>query len=104
MIPPVKLFKAGVLDEELKRFVLANGRIPDQNWGDINALTAALATAQRRMAMLRPVRRSQIATIIGGLLDYGEARARQFSRRFPTGGTSSPTISKATSSRPIMSA
>src|SRR5690606_6666725 len=48
-IPPVKLFKAGVLDEEIRRFVLANCRIPEQNWGDLRALVAALSIAERRM-------------------------------------------------------
>src|SRR5215510_11753983 len=47
VIPPVKLFKAGKLDEEMRRFILANCRIPEQNWGDISALTAALATAEK---------------------------------------------------------
>lgn len=86
VIPPIKLYKAGVLDVELKRLVLANGRIPDQNWGDINALTAALATAERRMGeCIARYGASEIEGIIGGLLEYGEARARQVFAALPDG-------------------
>lgn len=86
VIPPIKLYKAGVLDEELKRFVLANGRIPDQNWGDINALTAALATAERRVGeCIARYGAGEIETVIEGLLEYGEARARQVFEAVPDG-------------------
>ena len=76
-IPPVKLFKAGRLDTEVKRFILANCRIPDENWGDICALTAALATAQRRLDDCFAQYGATVAsTMIGALLDYAEVRAR----------------------------
>lgn len=86
VIPPVKLFKAGVLDPEMRRFILANCRIPDQNWGDISALTAALTTAQRRMDdCFGQYGADRIAAIIAGLLDYGEARARAVISDLPDG-------------------
>ena len=37
-IPPAKLFKAGTLNQELLDLILANVRIPEQNWGDLQAL------------------------------------------------------------------
>ncbi|MEJ1158907.1 hydantoinase B/oxoprolinase family protein [Prosthecomicrobium sp. N25] len=86
VIPPVKLFKAGVLDAEMRRFILANCRIPDQNWGDISALTAALTTAQRRMDdCFAQYGATQISGIITGLLEYGEARARAVIAELPDG-------------------
>lgn len=86
VIPPVKLFKAGRLDEEMRRFILANCRIPDQNWGDISALTAALATAEKRMQdCFRQYGAAQIEGVITGLLDYGEARARTVIKAIPDG-------------------
>lgn len=86
VIPPVKLFKAGVLDPEMRRFILANCRIPDQNWGDISALTAALTTAQRRMDdCFGQYGADRISAIISGLLDYGEARARAVIAELPDG-------------------
>ena len=48
-IPPMKLVKAGTLNQELLDMILANVRIPEQNWGDMKALLAALTTAERRM-------------------------------------------------------
>lgn len=86
VIPPIKLFKASVLDEELRRFVLANCRIPEQNWGDISALTAALATAEKRVQeCCIQYGGPQVREIITGLLDYGEARARQVFAALPDG-------------------
>jgi N-methylhydantoinase B len=86
VIPPIKLYKAGVLDEELKRFVLANGRIPDQNWGDINALTAALSTAERRVGeCIARYGAGEIERVIEGLLSYAEMRARQVFDAVPDG-------------------
>src|SRR3546814_8629177 len=36
-LPPVKLYKAGVLDEEILSIILSNIRIADQRIGDIKA-------------------------------------------------------------------
>jgi hypothetical protein len=33
-IPPKKLYRAGVLQEDVRDFMLVNVRIPDKNWGD----------------------------------------------------------------------
>ena len=86
VIPPVKLFKAGKLDPEVQRFILANCRIPDQNWGDISALTAALTTARRRMDdCIGQYGAGQISEIIVALLEYGEARARAVISALPDG-------------------
>lgn len=86
VIPPVKLFKAGRLDEEVRRFILANCRIPEQNWGDICALTAALATAERRMGdCFAQYGAEEVSRMIDGLLDYGEARSRAVIAALPDG-------------------
>ncbi len=86
VIPPVKLFRAGALDSEMRRFILANCRIPTQNWGDISALTAALATAERRLGdCFAQYGTDKIEQAIGALLDYGEARARAVIAELPDG-------------------
>lgn len=86
VIPPVKLFKSGRLDGEVKRFILANCRIPEQNWGDICALTAALTTAQRRLDDCFDHYGAEVSSImISALLDYGEARARAVISSLPDG-------------------
>jgi N-methylhydantoinase B len=85
-IPPTKLFSRGVLNEELLRLILANCRIPEQNWGDMKALIAALTICERRVGQL--VARHGADAIVAGiksLLDYGEARAREVFASVPDG-------------------
>jgi len=85
-IPPTKLFSRGVLNKELLGLILANCRIPEQNWGDMKALIAALTICERRVGQL--VGRHGIEVVregIKALLDYGEARAREVLARVPDG-------------------
>ena len=51
-LPPVKLFKAGVMDEEILSIILSNIRIADQRIGDIKAQGAALAIGEKRLTAL----------------------------------------------------
>lgn len=85
-IPPAKLYREGVLDEGLKRVMLANVRVPDQNWGDLKALVAAVNTGERRILDL--LRRFGADTLVDGLadlLDYAEAQARAVLASVPDG-------------------
>jgi len=47
-IPPVKLYKKGVLQEEVLELILHNVRTPQWNRFDLNALVAACKTAAKR--------------------------------------------------------
>jgi N-methylhydantoinase B len=51
-IRPMKLYKAGVLNEDVRHIFMDNCRIPDDNWGDISALIAALGAGERRISAL----------------------------------------------------
>ena len=51
-LPPVKLYKAGVMDEEILSIVLSNIRIADQRIGDIKAQAAALTVGEKRFTEL----------------------------------------------------
>ena len=51
-LPPVKLFKAGVLDQEILAIILSNIRLADQRIGDIQAQAAALAVGEQRLTGL----------------------------------------------------
>jgi N-methylhydantoinase B len=51
-LPPVKLYKKGVMDEEILAIILSNIRIADQRIGDIKAQAAALAIGERRLTAL----------------------------------------------------
>lgn len=49
IIPPVKLYKAGVLNDELLSILLRNVRTPDERRGDLAAQRAAHAVGERRL-------------------------------------------------------
>ena len=51
-LPPVKLFKEGVMDEEIMAIILSNIRLADQRIGDIKAQAAALTVGERRFTAL----------------------------------------------------
>jgi N-methylhydantoinase B len=48
-ITPKKLYVRGVLQADVREFLLSNVRIPDKNWGDLNAVIAALGIAEGRV-------------------------------------------------------
>jgi N-methylhydantoinase B len=51
-LPPVKLFKKGILDQEILSIILSNIRVADQRIGDIKAQAAALKIGERRLTEL----------------------------------------------------
>jgi N-methylhydantoinase B len=51
-LPPVKLYKRGVIDEEILSIILSNIRVADQRIGDIRAQAAALEIGERRLTGL----------------------------------------------------
>ncbi|HEY5637433.1 MAG TPA: hydantoinase B/oxoprolinase family protein [Burkholderiales bacterium] len=51
-LPPVKLYKKGVIDVEILSIIQSNIRIADQRIGDIKAQAAALATGEKRLSAL----------------------------------------------------
>jgi N-methylhydantoinase B len=76
-IPPSKLFRAGELNRQLIDLILANSRIPDQNWGDIKAQIASLTIAERRIhELVDRYGANRVAAGIGDVLDHAEERAR----------------------------
>ena len=85
-IPPTKLMKAGVLNEELLGIILANCRIPEQNWGDMKALLAALTIADRRIGqVVAQYGLAEVEQNIRGLMAYGAHRAREILSTIPDG-------------------
>ena len=51
-LPPVKLFKEGVMNEEILSIILSNIRLADERMGDIKAQVAALTVGERRFTAL----------------------------------------------------
>ncbi len=51
-IPPVKLIRAGVMDDDILQMVLSNIRVPEERIGDIKAQIGALKVGERRLTAL----------------------------------------------------
>ena len=51
-LPPVKLFKEGVLDQEIYAIICSNIRVADQRIGDVKAQAAALHVGADRLGVL----------------------------------------------------
>lgn len=47
-VPPTKIYKKGVLQEEILQLILHNCRLPHWNLSDFNAIVAAIRTAEKR--------------------------------------------------------
>ena len=102
-LPPVKLFRAGVMDDDILSIILANIRVPEERIGDIKAQVAALTVGEKRLTALldrygdetvtaciaelrrrsEQMMRAHIAKIPDGIYT-GEAVRRLRRRRSPT--------------------
>jgi N-methylhydantoinase B len=85
-IPPQKLYKAGVLNEDLVNIIKTNVRIPEQTWGDIKAQVAALNTGELKIHEM--IERFGIEIFREGmysLLDYSEKLIRTIISEIPDG-------------------
>ena len=51
-VPPVKLARAGVLQQDIIDILSANSRVPQSNWGDLNGQLNALDLGERRLNAL----------------------------------------------------
>ncbi|MFL5080974.1 MAG: hydantoinase B/oxoprolinase family protein [Microvirga sp.] len=85
-IPPVKLVKRGVLNEEVLALMRHNVRRPDMLWGDLQAQLASLAMGESNMRKLAA--RYGSATIVQAcaqILDSSERAMRAMIGRMPDG-------------------
>ncbi|HWT24368.1 MAG TPA: hydantoinase B/oxoprolinase family protein [Solirubrobacteraceae bacterium] len=86
VIPPLRLVRAGVLDETLLDLLLANVRTPDIRRGDLRAQIAANRVAEQRLAELVDRRgRDIVEAAFGEVLAYTERRTREAIARIPDG-------------------
>src|SRR4029450_8661190 len=51
-IPPVKLIRAGVIQQDIIDILAASSRVPQSNWGDLNGQLNALDLGERRLNAL----------------------------------------------------
>jgi N-methylhydantoinase B len=74
-LPPVKLFKRGVMDAEIHAIIRSNMRIADQRIGDIRAQAAALKVGESRLTEL--LDRYGLASISAAIAEIRRRAARQ---------------------------
>jgi len=82
----IKIYKAGVLDEELLRILRDNIRYPDSSLGDLRAQTAACKLGERRLGELfAKYGRDTVLGCIEAMWDQADALARAEIRKIPNG-------------------
>ena len=74
-IPPVKLFKKGVLDPEIYQIICSNIRVSEQRIGDVKAQASALLVGAERLGAL--LDRYGDATVIEAIAEMRRLAARQ---------------------------
>ena len=86
VIPPIRLYRGGVLVEEAMNLILRNVRTPDERRGDFNAQIAAQRLGERRIADLHADFGSDAyRETTAALLDYGERLTRAALAELPHG-------------------
>jgi N-methylhydantoinase B len=77
LIPPVRLFRAGVMQQDVADILQANTRLPRSNWGDLNGQINALELGERRFhALLNEYGDATVETV----LEAGQQRAARLMR------------------------
>src|SRR2546428_10985178 len=85
-LPPKKLFVGGAVNRDLLDVILANCRIPEQNWGDLQALVAGLTTGERRLhELIRRFGSDTVDKAMDDLIDYAARKVEALIRRMPAG-------------------
>ena len=85
-VPPMRLMRDGVLNEDLLRMIANNVRLPEQNRGDLNAQIACVMVGERKVhEIIDRFGRDVFINGLDGLLDYAERQARDVIRGIPDG-------------------
>lgn len=85
-IPPMRLMREGKMNEDLLRIIETNVRLPEQNWGDLNAQIACVNVGERKVhEIIKRFGKEAFRSGLGQLLDYADAQARTVLRDLPDG-------------------
>jgi 5-oxoprolinase (ATP-hydrolysing) len=85
-IPPMKLFRAGVANEDLLTLLAENVRKPDEVLGDVHSLVAANQLgAERLLAFMDDYGMHDLRALAAVVQDRAEAAMRDAIRRLPDG-------------------
>jgi N-methylhydantoinase B len=85
-MPPTKLVRRGVMNEDLFNAILANVRLADERRADFDAQMAGLNLGERRvLALCEKYGRSTFSDCLVQILDRSEALVRREIRKMPNG-------------------
>ncbi len=85
-VPPVKLVRAGVIQQDIIDILAANSRVPQSNWGDLNGQLNALDLGERRLhALLDEYGADTINAALAALSARAEALMRANIAALPDG-------------------
>ena len=85
-IKSTKLYRAGVLNQDVVDFITSNCRSPEMNWGDLGAAISGLKRGEERLQLL--IARYDTETVRGAMyrmLDRAEALTREVLKDIPAG-------------------
>jgi N-methylhydantoinase B len=86
VIPAVKLYRRGDLQDDVLRLILANVRTADERRGDLNAQLASLRVGEQRLKELAGRHGSDLLCAgFDAILDYAERRMRRRLAELPAG-------------------
>jgi len=86
IIPPVKLQRAGEVDEGVLDLIVRNSRTPDERRGDLAAQMAAQIVGERRLrALAQRYGAVDLAAYMAHLQDYSERMVRELVSQMPRG-------------------
>jgi N-methylhydantoinase B len=85
-IPPVKLIRGGVIQQDIIDILAANSRVPQSNWGDLNGQLNALDLGERRLhALLDEYGDETITSALEALAARAETLMRANIKALPDG-------------------
>lgn len=85
-MPIVKIYRKGVINEELVSIIKTNVRLADRAMGDFRAQIAAVKTGEKRfLEMLRKYGRDDVLGAIDAIMDQSERIARERVAAMPDG-------------------
>lgn len=85
-IPPVRIVRAGELDEDVLAILKANTRLPDSLWGDLNGQLAGLDLGARRLqGLLDEYGDGAVKEALDTLRQRAQRLMRDHVRRLPDG-------------------
>jgi N-methylhydantoinase B len=83
-LPPVRLFKQGVLDKEIYSIISSNIRVADQRIGDVKAQAAALMVGEKQLnALLDRYGDDTVFEAIGELRERAATQMRAYISQIP---------------------